>query len=37
MNTYGEVVTNEMQLAGSKVTQLALKTDSKVIPVVVSH
>jgi integrase len=37
MNNYGEVVTDEMQLAGSKVAQLALKTDSKVIPAVVSH
>jgi integrase len=37
MNTYGEVVTDEMQIAGSKVAQLALRTDSKVIPPVVSH
>jgi hypothetical protein len=37
MNTYGEVVTDEMQLAGSKVAQLALKTDYKVIPAVVNH
>jgi integrase len=37
MNTYGEVVTDEMQLAGSKVARLALGSDSKLIPAVVSR
>jgi integrase len=37
INIYGDVVTDEMQQAGSKVAGLALKPDSKVIPATVSH
>ena len=37
LNIYGDVVTDEMQKASSKIACLALKTDSKVIPAVVSH
>lgn len=37
LNIYGEVVTDEMQRAGSKVAGLALKPDSNVIPAAVSH
>jgi integrase len=37
LNIYGDVVTNEMQQAGSKIAELALRSDSRVIPSVVSH
>jgi integrase len=37
LNIYGDVVTDEMEQADSKVAALALKPDSKVIPAVVSH
>jgi hypothetical protein len=37
LNIYGDVVTNEMEQADSKVAALALKSDSKVIPAAVSH
>jgi integrase len=37
LNIYGDVVTDEMQQAGSKIAGLALKSDSRVIPAVVSH
>jgi integrase len=37
LNIYGDVVTDEMQRAGSKIAELALKTDSGVIPTLVSH
>ncbi len=37
LNIYGDVVTDEMQQAGSKIAALALRSDSKVIPAVVSH
>jgi integrase len=37
LNIYGDVVTDEMQQAGSKIAELALKSDSRVIPSVVSH
>jgi integrase len=37
LNIYGDVVTEEMEQADSKVAALALKSDSKVIPAVVSH
>jgi integrase len=37
INIYGDVVTDEMQQASSKIAGLALRTDSKVIPAVVSH
>jgi hypothetical protein len=37
MNAYGEVVTDEMQLAGSRVAQLAFGSESKLIPATVSH
>jgi integrase len=37
LNIYGDVVTDEMQRAGSKIAELALKSDSKLIPSVVSH
>ena len=37
LNIYGDVVTNEMEQADSKLAALALNSDSKVIPAVVSH
>jgi len=37
LNLYGDVVTDEMAQASTKIVGLALKTDSKVIPSVVSH
>ncbi len=37
MNLCGDVVTDEMEQADSKIAALALKPDSKVIPAVVSH
>jgi integrase len=37
LNIYGDVVTDEMQQAGSKIAEMALKTDSGVISSVVSH
>jgi integrase len=37
LNIYGDVVTDEMQQAGSKIAEMALKTDSRVISSVVSH
>jgi integrase len=37
LNIYGDVVTDEMQKAGSKIAELALKSDSRLIPSVVSH
>jgi hypothetical protein len=37
LNIYGEIVTDEMKQAGSKIAGLALKTDSKLIPGAVSH
>jgi integrase len=37
INIYGDVVTDEMQQASSKVAGLALKADSRMIPAVVSH
>jgi integrase len=37
INIYGDVVTDEMQQAGSKIAGLALGANSKVIPAVVSH
>ena len=37
LNIYGDVVTDEMERAGSKVAALALNLDSKVIPAAVSH
>jgi integrase len=37
LNIYGDVVTDEMQQAGSKIAELALKSDSRVIPAVLTH
>lgn len=37
LNIYGDIVTDEMEQASSKIAGLALKPDSKVIPAVVSH
>jgi integrase len=37
LNIYGDIVTDEMQQAGSKIVGLALKPDSKLIPAAVSH
>ncbi|MGA7948343.1 MAG: tyrosine-type recombinase/integrase, partial [Candidatus Sulfotelmatobacter sp.] len=37
LNIYGDIVTDEMNQASSKIAGLALKADSKVIPSVVSH
>ena len=37
LNIYGDVVTDEMEQAGSRIAEMALKTDSRVIPSVVSH
>ena len=37
LNIYGDVVTDEMAQASTKIVGLALKTDSKVIPSFVSH
>ena len=37
LNIYGDVVTDEMQQASSKIAGLALKTDSKVVSAAVSH
>lgn len=37
INTYGDVVTDEMQRAESKVAGLALGSDSKMIPGSVSN
>jgi integrase len=37
LNIYGDVVTDEMAQANSKVAALAIKPDSRVIPTVVSH
>ncbi len=37
LNVYGDVVTNEMEQANTKVAALALRPDSKVIPAAVSH
>jgi integrase len=37
LNIYGDVVTDEMQRAGSKIAALALRSDSRVIPAAVSH
>jgi hypothetical protein len=37
LNIYGDIVTDEMQQAGSKIVGLALKPDSKVIPATISH
>jgi integrase len=37
LNIYGDIITDEMQQAGSKIAALALKTDSRVIPAVASH
>ena len=37
LNIYGDVVTEEIEQADSKVAALALKFDSKVILAVVSH
>ena len=36
-NIYGDIVTDEMEQASSKIAGLALKPDSKVIPAVISH
>lgn len=37
LNIYGDVVTDEMERAGSKITALALNPDSRLIPVATSH
>jgi integrase len=37
LNIYGDVVTDEMERAGSKVAALALNSDSRVIPAAISH
>jgi hypothetical protein len=37
LNIYGDVVTTEMQEAGSKVARLAIETDFRVIPAAASH
>lgn len=37
LNIYGDVVTDEMERAGSKVAALALNPDSRVIPAATSH
>jgi len=37
LNIYGDVVTDEMAQASTKIVGLALKTDSEVIPSAVSH
>jgi len=37
MNIYGDVVTDEVKQAESKIAGLALKPDSKLIPAAVSH
>jgi hypothetical protein len=37
LNIYEDIVTDEMQQAGSKIVGLALKPDSKLIPAAVSH
>jgi len=37
MNTYGDVVTDELEQASAKIVGLALKTDSNVISAAVSH
>jgi integrase len=37
LNIYGDVVTDEMERAGSKIAALAFNPDSKVIPAAVSH
>lgn len=37
LNIYGDVVTDEMERAGSKIAVLALKTDFNLIPTTVSH
>ncbi len=37
INIYGDVVTDEMQQAGSKVAAIAFDSDSKLIPSAVSH
>jgi len=37
LNIYGDIVTDEMNQASSKIAGLALKADSKLIPSVVSH
>jgi integrase len=37
LNIYGDVVTDEMRQASSKIADLVLKSDSRVIPAAVSH
>ena len=37
LNIYGDVVTDEMRQAGSKVAELALKSDSRLIPVLANN
>jgi len=37
LNIYGDVVTDEMERAGSKVAALAMNPDSKLIPAAISH
>jgi integrase len=37
LNIYGDIVTDEMEEASSKIAGLALKPDSNVIPAVLSH
>ena len=37
LNIYGDVVTDEMERAGSKIAALALNSDSRVIPAATSH
>ena len=37
LNIYGDVVTDEMERAGSKVAALAFNSDSRVIPAAVSY
>jgi excisionase family DNA binding protein len=36
-NIYGDIVTDEMQQASSRIAGLALRTDSRVIPSAISH
>jgi integrase len=37
LNIYGDVVTDEMRQAGSKIAELALKSDSRLIPVIANN
>ena len=37
LNFYGDVVTDEMGHAGSKVAELALKSDTRLIPVLANN